>query len=145
MKPDLSLSFPPEWQGVPPGIPALDFLVWQNFRLQISQLFDRLYFNVRVGEPVAVDESLPPEIKAMAVALSRRRIDVVGETSSSRTLYELKYDVSTEALGQILTYQALWLLDPPDSLPISVAIVTHNSNRDIVLACKHYNVQLIVV
>lgn len=145
MKPDLSLSFPPEWQGIPPGIPALDFLVWQNYRDMSSRMFAKLYFNVRVGDPVQVDESLPPEIKAMAVALSRRRIDVVGETHDGWNLIELKYDASTEALGQVLTYQALWLLDPPDSRPISLTIVTHNSNRDIVLACRYYNVRLIVV
>ncbi len=145
MKPDLSLSFPPEWQGVPPAIPALDFLLWQKYRVHAASLFSRLYFNVRVGESVNIDASLPPEIQVMALATSRRRIDFVGATPDFWTLIELKYDAGAEALGQILMYRALWLADPPDSLPLRLGIVSNISNKDLEVACKLYDVEIIVV
>ena len=145
MKPELSLPFPPDWQGIPPGIPSGDFLIWMRWRDQAALLFDQLYFNVRVGEPIPVAEDLPPEIKAMAVALSRRRIDLVGEKGPAWSLVELKQDAGAEALGQVLLYKALWLSDPPDSRSVRMTIVTNTFNKDMNIACKFYDVQFIVV
>lgn len=145
MKPELSLPFSSDWQGVPPGMPSGDYLIWLRFAERAAALYDQLYFNVRVGEPVPVAEDLPPEIKAMAVALSRRRIDVVGEKGSDWSLVELKQDAGAEALGQILLYKALWLSDPPDSRPVDLSIVTNSFNKDMNIACKAYDVEFIVV
>ena len=145
MKPELSIPFPSDWQGIPPGMPSGDYMIWLRWQEKAAVLFDRIYFNVRVGEPVPVAEDLPSEIKEMAVALSRRRIDVVGEKGSDWALVELKQDAGAEALGQILMYKALWLSDPPDSRPVSLIIVTNSINKDMNIACKHYNVEYIIV
>ena len=145
MKPELSLPFPADWPGVPPGMPVGDFQVWDRWRVSAAGLFERLYFNVRVGEPIPMDESLPPELKAMSVALSRRRIDVVGEKASGWSLVELKWDAGAEALGQVLMYKALWLSEPPDRRPVSMSVVTNSFNKDMNIACKFYDVEFIVV
>lgn len=145
MKPDLLYSFASDWQGVPPGIPSGDLLIWFRYRAAAAKLFDRLYFNVRVGEPIAIDPDLPPEIIDMAIATSRRRIDVVGETSTDWGLIELKYNAGTESLGQILMYKALWLQDPPDFKAVNMVIVSDRANKDLLYCCKYYNVDLIVV
>ena len=145
MKPELTLPFPSDWPGIPPGMPSGDFLLWQRWREQAASLFDRLYFNVRVGEPVPVAEDLPPEYIKMAVASSRRRIDLVGEKGSRWSLVELKWDAGAEALGQILMYKALWLSDPPDNRPVTMIIVTNSLNKDMKIACKAYNVELLIV
>ena len=145
MKPELILPFLPDWPGIPPGMPSGDYLIWLRWREQAASLYDQIYFNVRVGEPVPVAEDLPPELKDMAVALSRRRIDVVGEKASNWSLVELKQDAGAEALGQVLLYKALWLSDPPDSRFAGMTIVTNTFNKDINIACKFYNIDFIVV
>lgn len=145
MKPELGVPFSAAWAGIPPGMPSGDFQVWLRYRDLTASLFEKLYFNVRVGEPVPVAEDLPPEIKEMAIALSRRRIDLVGEKGSGWSLVELKWDAGAEALGQILLYKALWLSDPPDSRPVSLSIVTNAFNKDINIACKVYDVEFLVV
>ena len=145
MKPELTVPFPADWPGIPPGMPSGDFQVWNRWREKAASLFDRLYFNVRVGEPVPVADDLPPEIKAMAVALSRRRIDVVGGKGTDWALVELKQDAGAEALGQILMYKALWLSDPPDARPVSMSVVTNSFNKDMNIACNFYDVEYIVV
>lgn len=145
MLPELSLPFSPDWQGIPPGMPSGDFEVWLRWRAHAASLFESLYFNVRVGDPIPVDESLPSEIKSMAVALSRRRIDVVGVKASGWSLIELKWDAGAEALGQILMYKALWLSHPPDRLPVSMSVVTNSFNKDMNIACAFYGVGFIVV
>ena len=144
VKPELGPGFPPDWLGMPQGIPSGDYLVWQRYREIAKRQFERLYFNVRVGEPLEVSPDFPPEIISMAEAISRRRIDVVGETAAGWKLIELKFIVSAEAFGQILLYKVLWNTDPPDSRPVSLAVVTGRTNRDIVLACIAYDVELIV-
>lgn len=145
MKPDFANSFIATWQGVPPGMPAGDLLIWFRYRAQAAKLFDRLYFNVRVGEPIIFDVDFPPEIIDMSIAISRRRIDVVGETPTDWCLIELKYNAGAESLGQILMYKALWLQDPPDARAVSLTIISDRANKDLVYACKYYNVDLIVV
>lgn len=145
MKPELGFPFSASWEGTPPAMPSQDLAIWLRFRDQAAGLFERIYFNVRVGEPVPVAEDLPPEIKALAVALSRRRVDVVGENLSGWSLFELKYNAGTEALGQILMYKALWQSDPPNARPVSMSIVSNIANKDLILACEVYNVKLLVV
>ncbi len=145
MKPDFVNSFVSTWQGVPPGMPSGDLLIWFRYRLQAASLFDRVYFNVRVGEPIIFDVDFPPEIVDMAIATSRRRIDVVGETRTDWGLIELKYNAGSDSLGQILMYKALWLQDPPDTRAVNMLIVSDRANKDLAYACKYYNVDLIVV
>jgi len=126
-------------------MPVGDLLIWFRYRHQVAKLFDRLYFNVRVGEPTLFEKDIPPEILDMSIAISRRRIDVVGETPTDWRLMELRHDAGTESLGQILMYKALWFSDPPDARAVSLAIVSDRSNKDLIVACEYYNVDLIVV
>lgn len=144
MKPDLGTGFVASWEGIPPAMPAADLLIWQRYRARAAEIYERLYFNVRVGEPMPVVEELPPEIALMAEAVSRRRIDVVGETSDRWSLIELKFNAGAEALGQILLYSALWKIDPPDNRPVSTVIVSDRANKDLILACEIYGVKLFV-
>lgn len=145
MKPDLSVSFAASWEGIPPGMPAGDLGIWLRYRPKVADLFERVYFNVRVGEPIPFSEDLPPEIALMAEAVSRRRIDVVLERPTAWHLIELKYMAGAEALGQILMYKALWKIDPPDDRLVVPIIVSNIANKDLSLACKVYGVELVVV
>jgi len=145
MKPELGSPFSPEWEGYPPGMPTGDLGVWLRYRSQLLGLCDRVYFNVRVGEPVPVPAGLPPEIEKMAIETSRRRIDVVAEEILGWALIELKFQAGADALGQILMYKALWLSDPPDNRPVSMAIVSDRENKDLKIACQFYKIKLIVV
>ena len=145
MKPELGSPFSPEWEGIPPAMPTGDLGIWLRYRTQLVGMYDKVYFNVRVGEPVPIPEGLPPEIEKMAIETSRRRIDVVAEGILDWLLIELKFQASADALGQILMYRALWLSDPPDNRPVSMAIVSDRENKDLKIACQFYNIKLIVV
>lgn len=145
MKPELGPSFFPTWQGIPPGMPAGDLQIWLRYRDVGLSLWHRMYFNVRIGDPIFLEENYPEEIREMAQALSRRRIDVVGETMITWYLIELKYNAGTEALGQILMYRALWESDPPDNRLVKLFIITDRANKDLSAVCPIYGVELVVV
>ena len=145
MKPDFGASFLPEWEGIPPAMPTGDLGIWLRYRSQLLGMYDRVFFNARVGEPVPVPEGLPPEIEKMAIETSRRRIDVVAEEVLGWLIVELKKNAGTDALGQILMYKSLWLSDPPDARPVEMAIVSDRINKDLKASCQFYNIKLIAV
>lgn len=145
MKPNLGTPYDTKWEGVPPAMPAQDYALWRRYRSVLIGEYDRVYFNVRVGEPIPVAEDLPPEIKIFSEAVSRRRVDVVAEKAAGWLLVELKYNAGAEGLGQILLYQSLWKSDPPDDRPVVPLIVSNFANKDLVLGCKFYGVELLVV
>ena len=145
MKPELGPSFSPEWEGIPPAMPTGDLGIWLRYRSQLLGMYDRVFFNVRVGEPVPVPEGLPPEIEKMAIETSRRRIDVVAEGILDWLIVELKFNAGADALGQILMYKALWLSDPPDTRLVEMAIVSDRENKDLKIACQFYKIKLIIV
>ena len=145
MKPELGRVFVPTWMGYPPGMPSGDYEVWLRYRHQLVGFYDSLYFNVRIGEPIIFPADADPSMAILTAAISRRRIDVAASDGKQWLLVELKYNAGTDALGQILMYKALWSLDPPDTKPVVLAIVSDRANKDLLLACKYYNIQLIVV
>ena len=145
MKPDLGPALTVEYNGYPPGMPAGDLIIWSRYQSALAGLYDKLYFNVRVGEPVLFDPDIPPEFAKMATDLSRRRIDVVAENSQCWFLMELKWDAGIESFGQILAYKTLWSSDPPDSRPVKIAIVTNRADRNLIFICKVYGIELIIV
>ena len=145
MKPELGNPFVPGWMGYPPAMPTGDYEIWVKYRHELVGMFHDIFFNVRIGEPTPFPADTPPEMAVMVKALSRRRIDVVARNDSHWLLVEFKYNAGTESLGQIMMYDALWRLDPPDNKPTSLAIVSNIANKDLILACKFYNILLIVV
>lgn len=106
-------------------------------------MFTKIYFNVRVGEPVFLSDSYSTQYQEMATALTRRRIDLVGINAKGWHLLELKLNADVQPLGQILLYNALWRQDPPDARPVKLYIVSNVLNRGLSTACKLYGIQLI--
>lgn len=145
MKPELGDPFVPGWMGYPPAMPTGDYEIWIRYRHELVGNFHEIFFNVRIGEPTPFPADTPPEMAVMVRALSRRRIDVVAHNDLHWLLVELKFNAGTEALGQIMLYKALWDLDPPDNKPVSLAIVSDRANKDLIRACKYYNVGLFTV
>jgi len=145
LKPDLGNSFLSGWNGIPPGMPTGDLLIWLRYRNKLASVYDHVYFNVRIGDPLFPTGDQPPEILDMAIAISRRRVDVVCEGPDHWLLIELKYNAGTESLGQILMYNALWRGDPPDGRGVRLSIISDRLNKDLIEACKYYNVDLLAV
>jgi len=42
-------------------------------------------------------------------------------------------------------YKALWKIDPPDDRLVKTVIVSDRINKDLAVACKFYDVELLVV
>lgn len=140
MKPELEVSFSPSWQGYPAGMSPPDFALWQRYQPLHQHLWQRVYYNVRIGEALPRHEELEPGMKRFVEATSRRRIDVVAEDTNTYWIIELRPSAGPGALGSVLTYLALWEQDPPNAKKTKGLLVTDRYDHNIAYALRKYNV-----
>ncbi len=92
-----------------PHMKPADVEIWEQFIRDNRHFFDRVDYDFPVGSgadflPTGEDTPEGRENK-----LYQRKIDVVGYRDGQVWLVEVKPMADTEALGQILTYQKLYL------------------------------------
>ena len=77
--------------------------------------YDEIVFAVRVGRGVTPDSSFLPGVQRMVKFNSRVRADVMARRGSHWTLVKPKTRLTPSVLGQLRTYELLWLEDHPDA------------------------------
>src|SRR5215467_5095244 len=88
--------------------------------------YERFDYNTRIGAGVDPGPTWGPDIRRMAVMNSQLRIDAIGWVGNQASLIEVKQDANVTAIGQLLTYDAVWRMDNP-SLPPPHLIVVSNT------------------
>lgn len=145
MKPGLVDAFAPDWAGHPQQMSANDYEIWITYRIILPVLIKTIYFNVPVGDPILFSEGLEEDMARVVNAVSRRRIDVVGETDDAWHLIELRWNAGPGAIGSVLCYKALWDEDPPDQKLVIPVIVTNYTDENLIRACKKYGIIMQVI
>ena len=143
--PALGEPLPPDWAGHPPQMSANDMNLWVRFRESYAQEFKNFYFDCHVGDPVLEAPDLEEEMQRVVEAVSRRRIDVVGEKENEWWLIELRQNAGPGAIGSILTYKTLWEEDPPDKRLVTPIIVTDYTDKNLVRVCSKLNIIYLLV
>jgi hypothetical protein len=103
--------------------------------------YDKIDFNVRLGEGVDPGDEYAAEIRDMAVKLTQKRADIVAQVGGQVDLLEVKVRVAFGALGQLLGYRTLWNLAYP-GLPIRRLIAV---GRSVVPDCEDTFAELGIV
>lgn len=145
MKPGLTDAFLPDWAGHPQQMSANDREIWTTYREILPEVIKSLYFNVPVGDPILFSEGLEEDMVRVVNAVSRRRIDVVGEAYDAWYLIELRWNAGPGAIGSVLCYKALWEEDPPDNKQVTPVIVTNYTDENLIRASKKYNIMMHVI
>jgi len=122
--PDLGRRFEVDFAGYPPHMSAIDFVLWQRFRLRNRLPFVRVYYDVAVGDGAAAGANATPELLAAWSRITRPRVDVVGEGLGAWTLIEIRGAAGPGAIGSLLVYRDLWSADPPDQRPLALWLIT---------------------
>jgi len=99
------------WRGRYPHMLKEDFPVWEAFLNQNLELFERVYYDVRVGGVLSTDPGIPEKDKQMFYDNTAKRIDVLGETKDEIWIIEVATRPGLRAVGQLQTYLALWFDD----------------------------------
>lgn len=138
MPPDFGRSFEVGFDGRPPHMSAIDFVLWGRFRRVGNLSFSRLFFDVAVGLGADPGSGVPDQVVKAWERITRQRIDVVGEGADGWTIIEIRGAAGPGALGSLLVYRDLWIGDPPDDRALSLWLVTdvfpENLKRSLELA-----------
>ncbi len=124
MPPDFGRFFEVGFDGRPPHMSVIDFVLWRRFRRVSNLSFSRLFFDVAVGRGAAPGAEVPDQVLKAWERITRQRIDVVGEGRNDWTIIEIRGAAGPGAIGSLLVYRDLWNVDPPDDRRLSLWLVT---------------------
>lgn len=145
MPTDLGRKYSTDWRGKPPHMLAPDIPVWYRFLEEWAPHFISLYYDCLLGGPVLDAEEAKDPMKRMWRALTSKRADAIAETENETWLIEVSAYPGMRALGQLLTYQTLWIQDPKIEKPEIMVLVADQVDPDVRLSYTAYQVQLHLV
>ena len=145
MPTDLGQPYPIDWAGTPAQMLAADIPIWKRFQEKFASVFDRFYFNVKVGGPDWELIKADPAIAQMWWELKAKKIDVLAEKKDEIWIIEVSKEAGIRAVGQILTYRLLWSLDPKINKPVQSYLVCDILDSDLEFSCMANAIRVLLV
>jgi len=136
----LGESYAIDWRGDPPQMLPADVPLWHRFLDHFATWFDRFYYNVRVGGPDISQVKADPALAFCWYASTAKRIDAIGERANEIWIIEVASSPYLRAVGQMVSYQFLWDLDPKIKKPVKNVIICPFLDSDLRKVLKHYGV-----
>lgn len=109
----------------------IDADIWHKHRLALGDQYHLLEYDIQVGDGRDPGPGFQQNIRAMAISLSCRRIDVVAYRGNSIDIIEVTHSAGFTALGQLIAYPILYALKFPNSGPIRPVLVAGEIQCDI--------------
>jgi hypothetical protein len=132
MPTELGDPYMPTWRGKYPHMLKEDVPVWNDFLEENPGIFQRVFYDVRVGGVVPDREQFPDEkMRKMYYDNSAKRIDALCELKDELWLVEVADHPGLRAVGQLQTYVALWFEDPKINKPIKPILVCRDADEDL--------------
>ena len=134
-------------RGKYPGLMPRECVLLAAWLRQHEAEYDRFDYNVRIGAGVDPGPSWSDDIRRMAVANSQLRIDAIAWNGNSPTLIEVKDEAGPTAIGQLLSYDAVWQADNPGTPTPALILVTDHlqANMGTVAQARGIRVDLVPV
>lgn len=120
-------------------------LIFRNWLKSHEAEYDSFDYNSRIGTGYDPGPGWEDSIRAMAIANSQKRLDVVAWRGPQAELIEVKDRAGASALGQLLTYAPLWHTAHPDLPRASMRLVTNRLQPDIGVVARYYGIAVDVV
>ena len=138
MPTELGEPFSTLWRGDYPAMLPEDRPVWTLFLNQNPTLFQRVYYNVRIGGIVPPPSMGDENIRRMYWQNTAKRIDALGEMEKEIWIIEVAARPGLRAIGQVQTYMALWFEDPKLNKPAKPVLVCQSIDADLERSMKFY-------
>jgi len=122
-----------------------DIPVWYRFLDIWGRFFEALYYDSFLGGPSLTPEEEKDPFKRMWRANTSKRADAIAETRDEVWLIEVSDYPGMRALGQLHTYQTLWIEDPKIMKPEKLVLVCSRLDTDIGAACGKFGIQIYIV
>jgi len=123
----------------------VDIPVWYRFLDSWGDLFVNLYYDCFLGGPAMSEADFEDSMKRMWHALTAKRPDVIAETEDEVWIIEVSLNPTLRALGQLMTYQTLWIEDQKIEKIERMAMVCDRVEPDIGAAAGKFGFQIYIV
>ncbi len=98
--------------------------IWQRFIIKNPGRFGRVFYDFRVGDPADTHAGCVKCIKDAWYDLTRWQIDVIGEDEKAIYIIEVKPHANSKALGQAMSYAALYRQEQNPTKPVIPVVLT---------------------
>ena len=143
--PGLGVSQKPIVMPSYPHMLAEDTEVWSKFLADPMDAISEVWYDVHVGQAVLLPVGASDLDKRIARGLTRKRIDVVCAVSGGLWVVEVKPVASMVALGQVLTYQRLFIEEYRPTREVLGVVVCDSIDRDLFREFEADGVMVITV
>lgn len=130
--------YTPLWRGHYPHMLPEDIPTWEAFLNKNLALFERIYYDVRVGGVMTTDPQYTEKEKEMFYNNTAKRIDALGDLKDEIWIIEVAERPGLRAIGQLQTYIALWIEDPKIDKPFKGVLVCRDIDADFQKAMNTY-------
>jgi len=128
-----------------PGLRPEEVLVLRAWLKLHESEFERFEYNVRVGPGQDPGPTYTEDMRRMAILNSQKRIDAVGWKSTQPWIIEVKQRAQSNAIGQLVSLDALWRNDKPFGNPPVMLLVANTLAPDVPITLARYGIQLSLV
>lgn len=122
-----------------------DVPVWYRFLEKYGAPFLKLYHQVRVGGPFLTPEELLDPLKQDWQYLLQKRIDALVELRDEIWIIEVNAEAGQRSIGQLFTYQTLWLRDPKIRKLEKLILVSRTMDSDLIDVAGSRGIQIFLV
>ena len=119
--------------------------IWTKFLEQTDLEFENIIYDLHLGAGVLPVPGEPDYMKKLKLAVTRKRVDAVGETADDIWIFEVKPRISMSALGQLVTYFELYQREYRPVKPVMLAAIGEREAPDIRGSFDLYAVNIILV
>jgi len=137
---NLGLAYAPKIQNRYPHMLQEDIIIWKRFVVVGDYLPDVVWYDVRCGSFVKLNNESPDWMAKMAFRLTRKRIDVVGRVGRDYWIIELKPRATYDCFGQVIFYADQFRKDYAPIGEVVPVIITDFVDQDILPLCNEVGV-----
>jgi hypothetical protein len=122
-------------------LPA-DVPVWELFLDRNPNLFEKIYYDVRIGGVMPGPEHGDEKMRLMFWQNTAKRMDALGELKDEIWIIEVADRPGLRASGQLRVYWNLWFEDPKIIKPAKAVLVCRSIDEDLRRALEYDGVLL---
>lgn len=141
----MQITYPYKKLAAYPHLKPADVAIWERFIDKYPNAYSSVQYDLNVGEGRGqVSHDDPSMVKSWGM-LTSQKIDVIGICDDHVDIIEIKPHARTNAIGQVLCYEILYLgyIDP--FAETQTVIITDEKMNDMSLLCAHHNIGLVIV
>lgn len=119
--------------------------IWTRFLSSTELEFTRVIYDLHLGVGTLPLPADPDYMRRLLSAVTKKRVDAVGETDKDIWIFEVKPRISMSALGQLVTYFELYQEEHRPVKPVMLAAIGEREAPDIRSSFDLYAVNIILV